>query len=299
MNVLNVNSLTKSYRRNRAIHNLSLQVDKGQVYGLLGPNGSGKTTTLGIILGILSATSGSYSWFEGVSPDQARRKIGALLEKPNFYPWLSARQNLKIVAAIKNTDTRLIDGVLTNVNLSHAANQKFEHFSLGMKQRLAIASCLLGDPEVLVLDEPTNGVDAEGIAEIRSLILQLREQGKTIILASHMLDEVEKVCSHVGIIHHGAVAESGDINQVIGAGETIELRCNDNLKAQQFLQDRNEIKGLKVEKDMIHLSVANDFDTAQFNKLLVENQIYPSHLTKRSQSLEKHFLELLEKSRAK
>ena len=197
--VLSVSALSKRYGSIRALDSFSLEVNQGEVYGILGPNGSGKTTTLGILLDVLKADSGTYSWFDGMPTVKARRQIGSILETPNFYPYLSARQNLAIACTIKEVGTSDIDRVLKEVNLYERRHDKFETYSLGMKQRLALASAMLGDPDVLILDEPTNGLDPLGIAEVRGLILQQAQKGATIIMASHILDEVEKTCSHVAV----------------------------------------------------------------------------------------------------
>jgi ABC-type multidrug transport system ATPase subunit len=201
--VLEINNLSKNYGRIKAVDQASFSVEKGQVFGILGPNGSGKTTTLGIILDVIQPSEGSYQWFEEPNSHQQRKKIGSILETPNFYPYLSAVNNLKIVADIKGIDYSDIERVLKVTNLVDRKDDKFKTYSLGMKQRMSIASALLGDPEVLVLDEPTNGLDPQGIAEVRNLIIELGNQGKTIILASHLLDEVEKVCTHAAVLKKG------------------------------------------------------------------------------------------------
>ena len=201
--ILQINELTKRYRRLTALDGLSLEIEKGQVFGLLGPNGSGKTTTLGILLDVIQPTSGSFQWFGGESNSDSRKKIGSILETPCFYPYLSASRNLRIVAEIKGCEKKRIDEVLEWVGLYDRRNDSFKTFSLGMKQRLAIAAALLPDPPVLILDEPTNGLDPTGIAEIRGLIQDISERGKTLILASHLLDEVQKVCSHFAILQKG------------------------------------------------------------------------------------------------
>mgnify|MGYP000956338405 FL=1 len=202
--ILHTEQLTKRFsRRILAVDGMDLEVPKGQVFGLLGPNGSGKTTTLGMILGVVSKTKGSYSWFGQGEDYRLRKKIGAILEQPNFYPFLSARQNIMVHSQIKDIRKPDTDGLLKLVGLYERADDPFKTYSLGMKQRLAIASAMLADPEVLIFDEPTNGLDPQGIAEIRKLILDIRDMDKTIILASHLLDEVQKVCSHFAVLRKG------------------------------------------------------------------------------------------------
>ena len=186
--------VTKTYSNHTALKNLSLDIPKGQIYGLLGPNGSGKSTTLGMLLTTINPTAGQWQWFDHLSTTpETLKKIGAIIEQPNFYPYLTAVQNLKIVCTIKGLTYDQIDRVLDLVSLSERKNDKFSTYSLGMKQRLSIASALLNEPEVLILDEPTNGLDPEGIIQIRELIMQIAKTGTTILVASHMLDEIEKI----------------------------------------------------------------------------------------------------------
>jgi len=221
--ILSIQSITKYYGRIRALHEVSFAVPPGSVFGVLGPNGSGKTTLLGIVMDVLKASGGSYSWFGEPASAEQRKKIGTLLETPNFYHYLSGERNLQIAAEIKGQDHNDIPRVLEMVKLSERKHSKFSTYSLGMKQRLAIASALLGNPSVLVLDEPTNGLDPVGIAETRELIRQLSREGKTIILASHLLDEVEKVCTHVAILQKGQLLMAGDVNEVLRDEDFIEL----------------------------------------------------------------------------
>ena len=202
--LLQLNDLTKKYGSLTAVNKLSLTLTKGKVYGLLGPNGSGKSTTLGIVLNVINPTSGSFEWYEGsLTTHQALKKIGAIIERPNFYPYMTALQNLTLICKIKQCSTDNIEDQLKLVNLWKRKNSKFSTFSLGMKQRLAIAAALVNNPDLLILDEPTNGLDPEGIHQIRKLILTIAAQGTTILLASHLLDEVEKVCSDVIVLKNG------------------------------------------------------------------------------------------------
>ena len=201
--VLTISGLQKNYGKIHAVNDLSLSVERGSVYGILGPNGSGKTTTLAIILGVVNSNGGSYSWFGNENSKNDRKRIGAILEQPLFYPYLTAEKNLQIVASIKGVEYSDIERVLKIVELFERKDSKFRTFSYGMKQRLAIASALLGNPEVLIFDEPTNGLDPKGIAEIRELIIKIAKQGITILLASHLLDEVQKTCSHVAVLKSG------------------------------------------------------------------------------------------------
>ncbi|MDR1864399.1 MAG: ATP-binding cassette domain-containing protein [Bacteroidales bacterium] len=212
MNVLTLSGITKRYKSVTALSDVSFSVPEGSVFGILGPNGSGKTTLLGIVTDVLKASAGSYRFFDGSLPaHDLRKEMGVLLETPNFYPYLSARQNLEVAAKIKRCDFSNIDAALRKVDLFDRQHSSFKTFSLGMKQRLAIASALLNHPGVIILDEPTNGLDPEGISEIRQLIKQLSGEGKTVILASHLLDEVEKVCTHVAVLKKGKLLACGDV----------------------------------------------------------------------------------------
>ena len=232
--ILDVSMLTKAYQSNIALDKLSLTVEKGQVLGLLGPNGSGKTTALGIILGVTRATTGSFHWFNTPDKKPLKGRIGALLEQPDFLPWYSGWNHLKMVSYARGVTNwqPAAQKALEMVHLWDQRNTLCRSYSLGMLQRLAVASCLLNDPEVLVLDEPTNGVDAQGIASIRKLIKQLAENGKTIILASHILDEVEKVCSHVHVLRNGRTLETGEIQTVLATNNRLEVSATamENLK---------------------------------------------------------------------
>ena len=213
--ILSIKDLNKKFGHIHAVNNLSFNIKKGNVYGILGPNGSGKSTTLGIILNVVNKTSGNFSWFNGkLSTHQALKKVGAIIERPNFYPYMTAVQNLELVCKIKEIPTTKIEEKLKTVNLFHRKDSKFSTYSLGMKQRLAIASALLNDPEILILDEPTNGLDPQGIHEIREIIKNIASQGTTILLASHLLDEVEKVCSHVVVIREGITLYSVTENKM-------------------------------------------------------------------------------------
>lgn len=215
MNILSVEGVTKFYGSLRALNDVTFRVPEGSVFGIIGPNGSGKTTLLGIVTGILRATAGQTVLFEDLETpaNLLRQRIGTLLETPNFYPYLSATDNLAIAARIKGVDKREIDLALNKVGLFERRDSRFNTFSLGMRQRLAIASALLGNPRVLILDEPTNGLDPEGIAEIRELIKELGAQGHTVIMASHLLAEVEKTCTHVAVLKNGRLLAEIDPGQ--------------------------------------------------------------------------------------
>ena len=292
--VLEIRNLSKSYGRLRALDTLSLTVEKGSVFGILGPNGSGKTTTLGILLDIIKPDSGEYFWF-GNKPDAAiRKRIGALLEQPLFYPYLSAVDNLKIVADIRGSAYDQIDEVLEMVGLSDRKRYDYRSFSLGMKQRLAIAAALLGNPEVLILDEPTNGLDPKGIADIRNLILKVAQQGFTIILASHLLDEVEKVCSHVLVLEKGKKRYAGPVREALGNAQIMEVAAKETETLKQALKQIREVTSVTPQNGRLVLEVEEALSPEELNRLLAGRHIFLSHLSVRSKSLENYFLELLD-----
>ncbi len=294
--ILEIRNLSKSYGRLKALDNLSLKVERGSVFGILGPNGSGKTTTLGILLDIIKADSGEHFWF-GQPPDSVlRKRIGALLEQPLFYPYLTAVGNLKIVADIRGVPYDDIDEVLEMVHLSDRKLYKYSTYSLGMKQRLAIAAAMLGNPEVLILDEPTNGLDPKGIADIRNLILEAAGRGFTIILASHLLDEVEKVCSHVMILEKGKKRYAGPVDEALAGSVIMEVAATDPEKLQLALKKIAAVKSVARQGENFVLTVAEDLHPGLLNKMLAEQGIFLTHLVVRNKSLEKYFLELLSDS---
>lgn len=290
--VLSIKNLTKRYGRLTAVNNLSLEVSKGQVFGILGPNGSGKTTTLGILLDVINKTSGEFFWFGKPASKEMRKKIGAILETPIFYPYLSAAKNLEIVAEIKGAPKSNIEPALKKVELLDRKDDKFRTYSLGMKQRLSIASALICDPEVMILDEPTNGLDPQGIAEIRELIKQIANEGKTIILASHLLDEVQKVCTHFCVLKKGNLIHVGSVDEVSKGASSVELMADDaNIKEVLTSYD----KALKVEKEgnRYLVNLEDGTTAADLNAFLFSKGISVSHLVTQRKSLEKQFLELL------
>ena len=292
MEVLAINNLTKKYGPITAINNLSLSVQKGNIYGFLGPNGSGKTTTLGIILGILHQNSGDYTWFQGKYGTNARRHLGALLETPNFYPYMSAEENLKLVAHIKKVKNPRISELLTLVDLTHRKNYKFRTYSLGMKQRLAIAAAMIGDPELLIFDEPTNGLDPQGIAEVRNTIIEIANRGKTILMASHMLDEVEKVCSHVAIIKRGSLLATGPVGSILNNDKLIEIGAENMAELALLLESHQAIRKIDRHDDFYLLAVDPNLSSLELNQLAFQKGITLTHLAVKQKSLESEFLEI-------
>lgn len=291
--VLTISGLQKNYGKIHAVNDLSLSVERGSVYGILGPNGSGKTTTLAIILGVVNSNGGSYSWFGNDNSKNDRKRIGAILEQPLFYPYLTAEKNLQIVASIKEVGYSDIERVLKIVELYDRKDSKFRTFSYGMKQRLAIASALLGSPEVLIFDEPTNGLDPKGIAEIRELIIKIAKEGITILLASHLLDEVQKTCSHVAVLQRGKKLYEGSVNNVLNLSDTIEVSSQHLELLENTLQKFDNIKSVEKENNMLLVTLSKGLTATDLNEFLVEKGIVVSHLSMRKKSLEKQFLELL------
>ncbi|MBK8493574.1 MAG: ATP-binding cassette domain-containing protein [Chitinophagaceae bacterium] len=300
MAILSIDNLTKNYRKVKALDKVSFSVPPKTVFGILGPNGSGKTTLLGIIMDVIKASGGTYSWSgDEQHANDLRKKIGTLLETPNFYHYLSAEKNLRIAAMIKGRGEDDIEKVLRIVNLYERKDSKFNTFSLGMKQRLAIASALLGDPEILVFDEPTNGLDPAGIAEIRELIKDLYKQGKTIIMASHILDEVEKVCTHVAIIQKGVLKSVGSVAELMntaavdtGVHIVIEISAADNKALKNMLQQMPGVETItEVEKEL-HLLCAENITGETINRFCFDRGIVLNKLNVKRKSLETRFLEI-------
>ncbi len=291
--ILEIKQLSKRFGKIQAVNKLDLCVYKSQVYGILGPNGSGKTTTLGIILDVVAPNSGSFQWFENMSNIEARKNIGAILETPCFYPYLTAYQNLKIVAHIKQCNKNKIDDILKLVGLFERKHDKFKTYSLGMKQRLSIGAALLSDPPVLILDEPTNGLDPEGIAEVRSLIQDIAAQGKTIIIASHLLDEVQKVCTHFCVLRKGVKIHEGRVEDTLDEINKIEVSSENNEKLSELLSTFEGLNKLEKNANSIFIQLKNNYKTSDINSFCFENGIVLKKLINHTNSLEQEFLKIL------
>ncbi len=291
--ILTLNNLTKKFGPITAVSNLSVTIEKGNVYGLLGPNGSGKSTTLGIVLNVVNKTNGTFHWFDGSgSTHQALKKVGAIIERPNFYPYMTASQNLKLVCKIKGVSTNKVDEKLEIVELLDRKDDKFRTFSLGMKQRLAIASALLNDPEILILDEPTNGLDPQGIHQIREIIKKIASEGTTILLASHLLDEVEKVCTHVVILRKGKSLYSGSVENMNASHGFFTLQSSNMELLQKTLEENPNIGEIKRENELLLAYLKEPLSGSELNKQLFEKGINLSYLVHRKESLEEQFLEI-------
>ena len=319
--VLRIDNLHKRYGAIHAVNDLSLEVQAGEVYGILGPNGSGKTTTLGMILSIIKPDSGTYTWF----PDEkgvwkgdykrsnvgnvidsstasgrsreaqntaARQRIGTLLETPNFYPYLDAVENLRITALIKRLPQTNFDDILQQVNLYERRNSPFSSYSLGMKQRLAIAAAMIGDPDILIFDEPTNGLDPQGIVEVRNLILAIARQGKTIIMASHILAEVERICTHVAIMKRGRLLSTGRVGSIMGEQTTVEIGADDMTALYGLLQSHTGVRSIERDGAIYLLQLTEGHEAKALNRQAHQQGILLTHLVTRSKSLEAEFLEI-------
>jgi ABC-2 type transport system ATP-binding protein len=291
--ILTINHLTKKFGSITAVNDLSFSIEKGNVYGILGPNGSGKSTTLGVVLNVVNKTEGDFHWFDGSgTTHEALKKVGAIIERPNFYPYMTAIQNLKLVCKIKGVPEDKIDDKLEVVGLLDRKNSKFSTFSLGMKQRLAIASALLNDPEILILDEPTNGLDPQGIHQIREIIKKIASEGTTILLASHLLDEVEKVCSHVVILRKGKSLYTGTVDGMNASHGFFILKSEDMVVLQAALEGESAFGTIKKEGETLIAYLNEPMEASEINQLLFKKNIVLSHLVKRKESLEEQFLEL-------
>lgn len=293
-NILEINALTKTFGKKIVVNRLNLSIERGTIYGLLGPNGSGKSTTLGMVLNVVNVSSGNFKWFGGkLSNHEALKKVGAIIESPNFYPSMSALNNLKLVAKVKSIANPNYEEKLQLVGLWDRKDDDFKTYSLGMKQRLAIASALLNEPEILILDEPTNGLDPQGIHQIREIISKIALTGTTILLASHLLDEVEKVCSHVIIIREGNMLYDGRVDDMNASFGFVELASEDTEKLENFISNQSYFEGFTPDvKGFLKVKLAAAIPPSEINKDAFEKGIVLHHLNYRKQSLEESFLQL-------
>ena len=291
--ILRINKLSKRFGKIQAVDKLDLEVNKGQVFGILGPNGSGKTTTLGMILDVVAPDEGSFQWFDHTNTVDARKQIGAILETPCFYPYLTAVQNLRISAHIKKCGTGNIDNVLKQVGLFDRKDDKFKTYSLGMKQRLSIGSALLSNPPVLILDEPTNGLDPEGIAEVRDLIKDVAASGKTIVMASHLLDEVQKVCSHFCVLRKGKKLHEGNVHDTLGEINKVEVAATDMIKLEAVINNFPGKSDYHQNGSSILVTINEDATATDLNNYCFEKGITLKTLFTHRNSLEQEFLKIL------
>ncbi len=293
MTVLSTQNLTKKYNRLTALDQLNFDIQKGMVFGLLGPNGSGKTTTLGMVLSVLKPTSGSFHWFEKPPSAESRRQIGAILEIPCFYPYMTAQQNLSVAAKIKKCSSKNIEPTLRTVGLYERRNDPFKTYSLGMKQRLAIGAALLANPPVLILDEPTNGLDPQGIVEIRELVMEIARSGKTIIFASHLLDEVQKVCTDFMVLRKGKKLFQGNVKEALSDQRIVAVGADDLAVLQNAFSNYQGITKLEIRDSLCLLTALPEITTKDISQHLFDKKIIINHLIEREGSLEKQFLKIL------
>jgi ABC-2 type transport system ATP-binding protein len=291
--VLRIQGLVKQFGKIKAVDSLQLEITSGQIFGILGPNGSGKTTTLGMVLGLIRPDYGSFEWFGKPLSPEVLKRIGSILETPLFYPYLNATDNLKIIADIKQTTYSELPELLKMVGLFERQKDAFKTYSLGMKQRLAIAAAMLGNPEVLILDEPTNGLDPQGIAEIRELIIAIGGQGKTIIMASHLLDEVQKICTDVAVLQKGVCLYSGNVGAIMSDGVSLEISAEDTNQLINVVEACKWITFLGRNGDLVKVKLDKDNSPADLNVYLVQQGVRINHLSANKKSLETHFLEIL------
>ena len=294
MNVVEIRGLTKRYPGRRgsggvtAVDNIDLTVNKGEVYGFLGPNGAGKTTTLRMLVGLIAPTSGAISVF-GQQPGsrEALIQVGALIEGPAFYPYLSGRDNLKVVARYAGAHGKAIDEMLELVDLAGRSGDPYASYSLGMKQRLGVAAALLKDPELIVLDEPTNGLDPQGMRDMRALIRELGAQGRTVILSSHMLGEVQQICDRIGVIDHGRMITEGTVDELRGGIELV-IAASPIDTAMSCIRDLTGVELLRTDHGRLYLE-AEERRTADINHALVTAGVAVTEIRREERELEDVF----------
>lgn len=291
--VIETENLVKQYKTKKAVDNISIHVKKGDIYGLIGKNGAGKTTLMKLVLGLAKPTSGKISLYGNDNLNEGRKKIGSLIEEPGLYKNCTAYENMLRFAKLYGTDPKEIKGLLELVNLANTGSKKAGQFSLGMRQRLGIAIALLGNPEILILDEPINGLDPAGIKEIRDVIINLNHKGVTFLISSHLLDELAKIVTNYGIISEGSLIEeitSKELNE--RCRQFVKIGTNDNNSTYELL--KKEIKDLSIENKPDGLYLLNHLnETAKINKFLVEKGIEVSEITLQESNFEDYFIERL------
>ncbi|MFQ5747331.1 MAG: ABC transporter ATP-binding protein [Gemmatimonadota bacterium] len=294
MPVIETHGLTKRFHDTLAVDAISFRVERGQVFGFLGPNGSGKTTTIGMLLGIITPSGGGVRLLGKTGArglHAARQRVGATLETPNFYPYLSGRDNLRLVANVKGVGPGAIDEALELVGLTARARSRFRAYSLGMKQRLALAATVLGDPELVILDEPANGLDPEGMREIREIILELARRGKTIFLSSHLLWEVERTCTDVAIIRKGRIVRQASVAELTAGSAVAGLKAADMEALEAAVRAYPAAASVRRRDGMVVAELSDD-DLGALNGYLAGRELFVSHLARVQRTLEDAFLEV-------
>ena len=291
--VIQTDALTKRYGHILAVDQLTLEVPRGRIFGLLGPNGSGKTTTIGMLLGLVRPTSGSFSLLGSrMSHAEALHRVGAIVEQPYFYPYLSGRRNLAYFQGVSGRGSpKELDDLLEQVGLADRAGDRFQTYSLGMKQRLGLAYTLLGNPELLILDEPTNGMDPAGMAEVRDLIRSLGSADRTVLLSSHLLNEVEQICDSVAILSKGKVIAQGAVGDLLHQQEQIRLRTSNDAEAVEILSALEWVDNVRIEGEALIVTAPHD-RTSELTAALGKSGVYVAEITPLQQSLEQYFLEV-------
>lgn len=293
--VIETKSLTKRFGDILAVDELTLEVPRGHVFGLLGPNGSGKTTTMGMLLGLVRPSAGRFSLFGGSTTHrEALTRTGAIVEFPSFYPHLSGRDNLAFFQEITGKANAVeLETLLEKVGLAGRGKDRFHTYSLGMKQRLGLAYVLLGDPDLLILDEPTNGMDPDGMAEVRELIRSLGDGERTVLLSSHLLHEVEQVCDSVAILSHGRLVVQGTVDELVRslAGETILIRTTDNTKAIELISKLDWVADVTSKDNSILVSALAE-RSAEISEVLSRSAVYIAEMTSGQMSLEEYYFKI-------
>ena len=293
--ILSIKNLSKSFGKRKAVNNLSFDIKEGEIFGFLGPNGAGKSTAIRAMLSLIKPDSGDIEIFDNLvrkNKNSALQGVGALVERPDFYEYLSAHRNLSLLATMDKVSQKRIDEVLEIVGLSNRRQDKVKAFSQGMKQRLGIAQALLSNPKLLILDEPTNGLDPRGMKEVRDLIQKLSKEGITILLSSHILHEVEQVCTTMAIINLGKLIKIGRVHDLLNESDTVitEIKAEPLGKARKVLEGIDYITNIAESDGMLKVRIANK-DLKKLTRDLVKADIDVSALIPRT-SLEDYFLSL-------
>jgi ABC-2 type transport system ATP-binding protein len=284
--------LTKRYGAITAVDDLSIRVECGEIFGFLGPNGAGKTTTMRMLLGLVRPTSGTAHMLGmdvAAQLEAILRRTGSIIENPTFYPFLSGRENLRIVARLTATADGRIDDMLALVDLSEDGDRKFSQYSLGMKQRLAVAASLIDDPDLLILDEPANGLDPAGVVEMRNLMKRLKDEGKTVFISSHVLHEIEQICDRIAILNHGRVLVQGRVEALLKGGNQIEVRLVNMAEATRVLRSIPWIENIMTEDGTLVVTAPHE-RSAEVNEALAGAGLYASEIRLREKTLEQYFL---------